>query len=239
MRGEDAEREMELETVTERPAPGAALDDEAIVTRVLGGETALFEILMRRYNQRLYRVALAILGNDGEAEDVMQDAYVRAYTHLAQFAGAARFSTWLTRIAVYEALARARRRRRVVEMDAMTDPAKENLTRSSARDPEARAIERDLRTVLEEALRTLPDLYRPVVLLRDVEGLTTAEAADCLGLSEPLVKVRLHRGRALLRRDLAGRARGVLAGAFPFHLSRCDRVVSAVLRRIGLTSSPS
>ena len=225
---------MELETTIERPAPGAALEDEEIVARVLGGEKALFEILMRRHNQRLYRVALAILRDDGEAEDVMQDAYVRAYTHLAQFAGAARFSTWLTRIAVYEALARARRRRRVVEIDAMPDPAKENLTKSAERSPEARAIERDLRAVLEEAVRALPDLYRPVVVLRDVEDLTTAETADCLGLSEPLVKVRLHRGRALLRRDLAGRARGALAEAFPFHLSRCDRVVSAVLRRIGL-----
>jgi RNA polymerase sigma-70 factor, ECF subfamily len=227
---------MELETTVEKPAPAGALEDEEIVARVLGGEKALFEILMRRYNQRLYRVALAILGNDGEAEDVMQDAYVRAYSHLAQFAGAARFSTWLTRIAVYEALARARRRRRVVEMDAMPDPAKENLTTSAERDPEERAIERDLRSVLETAIRALPELYRPVVLLRDVEGLTTAEAAGCLGLSEPLVKVRLHRGRALLRRDLAVRARGALSEAFPFHLSRCDRVVSAVLRRIGLAA---
>lgn len=227
---------MELETTIERPAPAGALDDEEVVARVLAGEKALFEILMRRYNQRLYRVALAILGNDGEAEDVMQDAYVRAYTHLAQFSGAARFSTWLTRIAVYEALARARRRRRVVEMDAMPDLSKEKLTTSAERDPEARAIERDLRAVLEEGIRALPDRYRPVVLLRDVEGLTTAETADCLGLTEPAVKVRLHRGRALLRRDLDSRARGALEGAFLFHLSRCDRVVSAVLRRIGLTS---
>jgi RNA polymerase sigma-70 factor (ECF subfamily) len=228
-----------LETVVEKPAPAGALEDEEIVARVLGGEKALFEILMRRYNQRLYRVALAILGDDGEAEDVMQDAYVRAYIHLAQFAGAARFSTWLTRIAVYEALARARRRRRMVEMDAMPDPSKEKLTTSAERDPEAKAIGRDLRAVLEEGIRALPDLYRPVVLLRDVEGLTTAEAADCLGLSEPVVKVRLHRGRALLRRDLDSRARGALAGAFQFHLSRCDRVVSAVLRRIGLLNLPS
>ena len=227
---------MELATTIERPAPAGALDDEEIVARVLAGEKALFEILMRRHNQRLYRVALAVLGDDGEAEDVMQDAYVRAYTHLAQFAGAARFSTWLTRIAVYEALARARRRRRVVEMDAMSDPSKEKLTTSTERDPEARAIERDLRAVLEEGIRALPDLYRPVVLLRDVEGLTTAETADCLGLTEPAVKVRLHRGRALLRRDLDCRARGALANTFPFHLSRCDRVVSAVLRRIGLAA---
>lgn len=217
-------------------APAGALADEEIVARVLGGEKALFEILMRRHNQRLFRVALGVLGNDGEAEDVMQDAYVRAYSHLGQFSGAARFSTWLTRIAVYEALARARRRRRVVEIDAMPDSSKETLTTSAERNPEERAIDRDLRSVLEAAVEHLPELYRPVVVLRDVEGLSTAETADCLGLSESLVKVRLHRGRALLRRDLTARSQGALAGAFPFHLSRCDRVVAAVLRRIGLAA---
>lgn len=225
---------MELDTTVETAAPAGALADEEIVTRVLAGEKALFEVLVRRYNQRLYRVALGILGNDAEAEDVMQDAYVRAYTHLAQFAGEARFSTWLTRIAVYEALARARRRRRAVEMDAMPDRAKETLTISTEQNPEERAIGRDLQSVLETAIQALPEAYRVVVLLRDVEGLNTAEAAGCLGLSEPLVKVRLHRGRAMLRRDLAARAHGALDGVFQFHLSRCDRVVAAVMRRIEL-----
>ena len=214
--------------------PAEQPSDEEIVARVLGGEKALFEILVRRYNQRLYRVALGILGDDGEAEDVMQDAYVRAYTHLGQFAGAARFATWLTRIAVYEALARARRRRRVVEIDAMPEPKRETLAPSTERDPEEKAIGRDLLAVLEAAIRSLPPTYRPVVLLRDVEGLSTAEVAYGLGLSEPVVKTRLHRGRALLRRDLAARAQGALGGAFSFHLSRCDRVVAAVLGRIGL-----
>ncbi|HEV8579544.1 MAG TPA: RNA polymerase sigma factor [Thermoanaerobaculia bacterium] len=223
---------MELDTTVERAAPAGALADEEIVTRVLAGEKALFEILVRRYNQRLYRVALGILGDDAEAEDVMQDAYVRAYSHLAQFAGEARFSTWLTRIAVYEALARARRRRRAVEMDAMPDRSKETLTISTERNPEERAIGRDLRSVLEAAIQALPEAYRIVVLLRDVEGLNTAEAAGSLGLSEPLLKVRLHRGRAMLRRDLASRAHGALDGVFQFHLSRCDRVVAAVMQRI-------
>jgi RNA polymerase sigma-70 factor, ECF subfamily len=227
---------MTLATMAEKPAPAGGLEDEEIVARVLAGEKQLFEILVRRYNQRLYRVALGILGDDAEAEDVMQDAYVRAYSHLAQFAGAARFSTWLTRIAVYEALARARRRRRVVEIDAMPDPAQEALTISAERDPEARAMNRDLRSVLEAAIQALPEPYRLVVLLRDVEGLGTAEAAGGLGLSEPLIKVRLHRGRALLRRDLAARAYGALHGVFELHLSRCDRVVAAVLRRIGLAA---
>lgn len=164
----------------------------------------------------------------------MQDAYVRAYTHLDQFAGQARFATWLTRIAVYEALARARRRRRVVEIDAMPDFQRDTLLGTDDRGPEQMAIDRDLVTVLEAAIRHLPETYRPVVVLRDVEGLSTQETADCLGLNEAVVKTRLHRGRALLRREIAARSTAVAPHVFPFHLSRCDRVVAAVLRRLGL-----
>lgn len=212
-----------------------SLSDEEVVARVRAGETALFEILMRRHNQRLYRVALGILGNDGEAEDVMQDAYVRAYTHLDQFAGRSAFATWLTRIAVHEALARRRWRTRFVEIDAMPDPRKNALPSlwSAEKGPEDRAVARGLQAVLESAIATLPDTYRPVVMLRDVQGLSTAETAECLDLTEPVVKVRLHRGRALLRRDLAARSGEVLGKAFEFGAARCDRMVEAVLARIG------
>src|SRR6185436_4709177 len=150
-----------MENAVAAPAVLTALSDEEVVARIRTGEGALFEILMRRYNQRLFRVALGILGNAGEAEDVMQDAYVRAYTHLDQFAGHARFATWLTRIAVYEALARARRRRRVVEIDAMPDFEREILLGTDEKGPEQRAIDRDLVTVLEDAIRHLPETYRP------------------------------------------------------------------------------
>ncbi len=223
-----------MENAVAAPAVLTALSDEEVVTRVRTGEGALFEILMRRYNQRLFRVALGILGNAGEAEDVMQDAYVRAYTHLDQFAGHARFATWLTRIAVYEALARARRRRRVVEIDAMPDFERDTLLGTDDKGPEQRAIDRNLVTVLEAAIRRLPETYRPVVVLRDVEGLSTQETADSLGLNEAVVKTRLHRGRALLRSEIAERSTAAAAQVFPFHLSRCDRVVAAVLRRLGL-----
>lgn len=213
----------------------ATLSDEEVVERVLAGETALFEILMRRYNQRLYRVARAILTDDGEAEDVMQDAYVRAYSHLDQFARRSSFSTWLTRIAVYEALARARRGRRLVRIDdpdrrgehAMRDP------RSTENGPEQQAIQRDLRSALETAIGALPESYRSVLMLREVEGMSTAETAECLGISEALTKTRLHRARAAMRREMESRSREVLAGSFSFHLSRCDRVVAAVFARIG------
>src|SRR4029079_2271763 len=156
---------------------------------------------MRRHNQRLYRVACGILGDPAEAEDVMQDAYVRAYAHLDQFAGRSSFATWLTRIAVNEALARTRWRSRFVEIDAMPETRKDALPSlwSPDKGPESQAIGRSLQAVLESAVAALPDTYRPVVMLRDVQGLSTAEAAECLDVSEAVVKVRLHRGRAMLR----------------------------------------
>ena len=223
-----------MENAVAAPAVLTTLSDEEVVARIRAGEGALFEILMRRYNQRLFRVALGILGDAGEAEDVMQDAYVRAYTHLDQFAGHARFATWLTRIAVYEALARRRRRRRVVEIDAMPDFQRETLLGTDDKGPEQRVIDRDLVAVLETAIRHLPETYRPVVVLRDVEGLSTQETADCLGLNEAVVKTRLHRGRALLRLEVAELSTAAAPQVFPFHLSRCDRVVAAVLSRLGL-----
>jgi RNA polymerase sigma-70 factor (ECF subfamily) len=212
------------------------LTDEEVVERVRAGETGLYEILMRRHNQRLYRVACGILGDGAEAEDVMQDAYVRAYAHLDQFAGRASFATWLTRIAVHEALARTRWRSRHVEIDAMPIPRQDALPSlwSTEKGPESQAVARSLQAVLEAAIADLPDTYRPVVMMRDVQGLSTAEAAECLDVSEAVVKVRLHRGRALLRREIAARTGEVLGRAFEFGAERCDRVVAGVLGRVGL-----
>jgi len=215
--------------------PSEALSDEEVVARVLAGERELFEILMRRYNQRLFRVARGILNDDAEAEDVMQDAYVRAYHHLDQFAGRARFATWLTRIAVHEALARARRRGRSVEIDAMPETRQESIAalRSAERDPERRAIDQNLKAVLESAIAALPANARLVLMLRDVEGLSTAATAECLEIEVPAVKTRLHRARGLLRRRLAEQAGAACTGAFAFQGARCDRVVAGVLARIG------
>jgi RNA polymerase sigma-70 factor, ECF subfamily len=214
-------------------SPLQTLSDEEVVERVLSGETELFEILMRRYNQRLYRVARAILADDGEAEDVMQDAYVRAYTHLNQFAGRARFATWLTRIAVHEALARARRGRRLVQIEDVSQRKETAMISSSTeRGPEQQAIQRDLQSILEIAIEGLPESFRSVLVLREVEGLSTAETAESLGITEALVKTRLHRARAALRDGLENRSRAALASSFSFHLSRCDRVVAAVFERI-------
>jgi RNA polymerase sigma-70 factor, ECF subfamily len=214
------------EAGTERP-DARLLSDEEVVERVRNGEPALFEILMRRYNQRIYRAARAIVRDDAEAEDVMQDAYVRAYASLGQFAGRATFATWLTKIAVHEALARVRRRGRFVDIE-------ETMPRlvSSAPNPEQRVSDRELGAALESAVDDLPDAFRAVFMLRDVEGLSTAETAESLGINEDTAKTRLHRARAILRGRLLSRATDLLPGTFSFGQSRCDRVVAAVLARI-------
>ena len=220
--------------VTEVPLRQEPLSDEEVVARVLAGDTSIFEVLMRRHNQRLYRVARAILRNDAEAEDVMQDAYVRAYEHLEQFAGRAKFSTWLTRIAVHEALARRRRCKRYEELEPTSDREGDPMDRfaSFMLNPEQQTSNSELRELLEQAVEKLPDDYRSVFMLRDLEEMSTADTAYALEITEENVKVRLHRARALLRKNLfalAGEARNL---AFQFHAVRCDRVVKNVFDRI-------
>ncbi|HEY6305642.1 MAG TPA: RNA polymerase sigma factor [Candidatus Angelobacter sp.] len=208
--------------------------DEEAISRILAGETGLFEIIMRRYNQRLYRVTRAILRDDGEAEDVIQDAYVRAYQHLDQFAGKAAFSTWLTRIAVNEALARKRRRGRLegLEIVQTTEERMATPESSSIIDPESRAAQLQVRQLLEEAIESLPEDYRTIIIMRDVEEMDVAETAASLGVSESVVKTRLHRARAALRKELYARSQGRVTDLYPFHAPRCDRVVQAVFDRI-------
>ena len=219
---------------------GSRLSDAEVVDRVKAGETALFEVLMRRYNQRLYRVARSILGNDGEAEDVMQESYVRAYAHLDQFAGRSSFSTWLTKIAVYEALARARRSDRLDTIEALQERDDQEMVAvaSKNRDPERQMFDKEVKTLLETAIDRLPHDYRLVFALREIEEMDTAATAECLGVSEEVVKTRLHRARALIRQDLYRQAGATSPAAFQFHLSRCDRVVDAVLRRISRSEPP-
>jgi RNA polymerase sigma-70 factor, ECF subfamily len=207
-----------------------AIPDDVVVERIRGGQSALYEILMRRYNQRIYRVALSILQDPAEAEDVMQETYVRAWRYLDQFAGQAKFSTWMTKIAVYEALARLRRRAPMEHIDAVPEGKLQVVNKD---DPERQAYDRELRVVLERAIDTLPTGYRSVFVMRLVEGLNVADTAACLDLTEETVKTRLHRARSLLRRELQERAGIVAPQAFPLHRSRCDRVVDLVFERIG------
>ena len=204
--------------------------DEELVQRVVAGDAGLFEILMRRHNQRIYRAVRAVLRGDEETEDVMQQAYLNAYQALHQFAGDAQFSTWLTRIAVNEALGRRRKRLRV-EVQGKDD-VDITLVESSEPDPEQRASQTELREVMQREVEALPDTFRAVVMMRDVEGLSTAETAQCLGISDDLVKQRLHRARAMLRENLYQRAGVTLNSLFAFGNSRCDRVVGNVMAAI-------
>ena len=210
----------------------AALSDEEVVRRVIEGEPALFEILMRRYNRRLFRVTRSIVTNDLEAEDIIQDAYVRAYEHLNQFEGRARFSTWLTKIAIYEAYARVRRvdYQKVDSISALEGQGLD--VKSKGRDPEQQLYDGELKMVLEKAFDALPNDYRSVFMLREIEGLSTAETAACLEISEENVKTRLHRARALLQRELYSLAEANGNVAFQFLGARCDRIVARVLERI-------
>jgi len=214
-------------------AGAAALSDEEVVERVLSGDTALYEVVMRRYNTRLYRVARSILKNDGEAEDVMQDAYVRAFQHLGQFEGRARFSTWLTRIAVHEALARAHKAKRFEDWDDMNESMQNEIgVTPQTSNPESETASVEMSKILEQAIENLPEAYRAVVMMRDVEDMSTAETAECLSLTEGNVKVRLHRAHGMLRKELYETARISAADAFPFHAPRCDRVVASVFARL-------
>ena len=209
--------------------------DEEIVDRVKSGDTALYEIIMRRYNQRLYRVARAILRDDAESEDVMQDAYVRAYQHLDQFAGRAPFSTWLTRIAVHEALARLRSRKRNEQLSETEEDGDllMNIAEPSP-GPEDNASIAEASQFLEAAVLELPEQYRRVVILRDIEDMSTAETAAVLDLTEENVKVRLHRGRSMARNWLMSKIGAGAKDAFPFMGVRCDRVVAAVFARLAI-----
>lgn len=206
----------------------ATLSDEEVVERVLAGDTALYEILMRRYNQRLFRVARGILADDAEAEDVMQETYVRAFRELAGFRGEARFATWLTRIACHEALARAQKRRRLVPIEGGEPPGPppEGL------DPERELGNRELQAILRRAVEGLPDPLRSVFCLREIEGLSTEQTADALGLSVENVRVRLHRAKLSLRQTLDRRIGREVRRLYLFDGARCDRVVEGVFARL-------
>jgi RNA polymerase sigma-70 factor, ECF subfamily len=215
------------------------MSDEELLQLVRAGDTALFEVLMRRYNQRLYRVVRSIMGNSNEIEDAIQQAYVNAYFHLNQFAERARFATWLTKIAIHEALARARRRRPLSEGEPIDTKMVEPASRLP--DPEQQAFASEVSRMLEAAVESLPENYRVVFMLREVEGLSTMDTADCLEINEDTVKTRLHRARGLLRDELYARAGAATAEAFQFHAPRCDRVVARVMEQIAAvpTSLPA
>ncbi len=221
-------------------APDSLLTDLEVVARVRSGDVASYEILMRRHNQRLYRVIRALISDATEIEDVMQHAYVAAFTHLDQYAERALFSTWLCRIGVNEALARIRHGRR--ERLHVVDDAREDLGEVGQRpteSPEESVSRRELAGHLEAAIDRLPEIYRLVFLLREVEEMSTTESAECLGVSEEVIKVRLHRARRLLRDALGTRLGEATPEAFLFHAPRCDRVVANVFASLAALAAPT
>lgn len=212
--------------------PSGHIEDEALVARVLAGERECFGLLVRRYNQRLFRVVRAIVSSDAEAEDSVQQAYVACYANLRQFEGAAKFSTWLTRIAINEGLQRVRARKRASELLAQGTVSDWRAGTGSTHTPEEQASTRQLGKLLEAAIDALPEPCRVAVVLREVEGLSTAETAHCLGLSEEAVRVRIHRARELLREALYEKVGAGSAEVFPFAGSRCENMVERVLEHI-------
>ena len=208
-------------TATITPPP-AQWTDEELVAGIRAGEARLFELLMRRYNPRVYRAIRSILRDETETEDAMQAAYLSAYAHLREFEGRSTFSTWLTRIAIHEALAR---KRRVERAETQETPVPQESS-----NPEQEAGGREMGRLLSTAIDALPEHYRSVFVLRSVEEMSVEETAECLELEPATVKTRLHRARALLRRSLLQSID--LRTALPFEAPRCNRVVEAVLAKI-------
>lgn len=218
-----------LADIADAASPTAALSDADVVRRVRAGEQALFEVLLRRHDRRVYRTVRAILRDEDEVEDAMQQAWIQAYLHLGEFQGNSAFSTWLVRIAANEALQRLRKRGPFAPV-AISD--EEEDTMSSGQDPEERAAAREAIQLLERAVDALPAHHRLVFMLREVEGLSTADTAAALGIAEDAAKVRLHRAKAALRHSLEETVGGAVEDAFPFHAPRCNRIVERVMEAI-------
>jgi RNA polymerase sigma-70 factor (ECF subfamily) len=207
-------------------------------------KAAAFEAIMRSHNGRLFRVARAILKDDAEAEDALQDAYLEAYRHMSDFRGDAQLSTWLTRIVVNQSLMRLRRQRRerVIIPFGARDKAQEreeiDVPDDKAESPSNAAMRAEFRRLLEDRIDQLPVAFRTVFVMREVEDMTVEETAECLGIPPATVRTRLFRARALLREALARDVDTATAGVFGFAGTRCDRIVAAVLARIAEVDSP-
>ena len=218
---------------------GLAVDDAELVRRALARDGGAFRAIMKKYNQRLYRLARGIVRNDSEAEDIVQEAYVRAFTHLEDFRGDASLVTWLSRIAINEALGRLRSRRPSVDLSTfeaqgMQAEVIQFPLPSKLDDPERTMAQRQLLQLVEDATDKLPEVYRIVFVARVIEGLSVEETAEILHLRPETVKTRLHRARRLVREQLDKQIGPVLMDAFPFAGRRCERVTAAVLHRLGL-----
>ncbi len=213
--------------------------DTGLAARVAAGDRGAFQQLMRRHNTALFRAARAILRDDADAEDALQEAYLSAYRHIGEFRGQSRLSTWLTRIVINQSLGRLRSRRRdnVVELlgDRATAPVQEaahNAAGEQADSPETGAMRNELRRLLERKIDELPLAFRTTFILREVEEMTIDEVAECLAVPAATVRTRVFRARALLRASLAVELDLATNDVFGFAGTRCDRMVAGVLGRL-------
>jgi len=216
--------------------PTAASSEMGLVRRAMAREGNAFRTIMKTHNQRLYRIARGVVRNDAEAEDIVQEAYVRAFAHLDAFRGESSLATWLSRIVINEALGRLRKRRRTVAMPENPQAEIIQFPLNPSDDPERTMAQRQILELVERATDSLPDVYRSVFVARVIEGLSIEETAELLGVRPETVKTRLYRARALVRKALDDQIGPVLLDAFPFAGRRCDRLTSAVMRRLGLES---
>lgn len=216
-------------------------DERQLVERARHKDREAVRLLIKQQNRRLYRIARSIVRNDADAEDVLQEAYVRAFANLDGFRGEARFGTWLARIVINEALSCVRRRRPTVEIDGVSDNPFLNAqiiafpNAGRERDPEAAMARDQIRVLIERAIDKLPDGFREILIARLIEELSVEETAELFGILPQTVKTRLFRARALLRAELAKHVGPVLEDAFPFAGRRCERLTEVVLARLGLT----
>jgi RNA polymerase sigma-70 factor, ECF subfamily len=232
MQGRDATRVIDFD----------ALGDAELVQLARQRDAGAFRAIMRRYNRRLYRVARSVTRDDSEAEDVVQEAYLRALTNLGAFRGDSSLATWLTRIALNEALGRLRRRRPTVELSTLDAEGHDEThvipfpLMTANCDPERTVAQREIRLLLERAIDDLPEIFRIVFVMREIEELSVEETANFLNMPEATVKTRLHRARRLLRQALDEQLAPALADTFPFDGMRCTRMADKVLERLGLSS---
>ncbi len=223
------------------PAPAAAsvlFSEQDLIARARQGEEAAVRLIVRQNNRRLFRVARSILKDDWEAEDAVQETYVRAFSRLSEFEGRSRLSTWLTRIVVNEALGRLRRRRPGVDFAEVERGATDNgqlvpfPLAAPQLDPERVMAQSQLNSVLEKAIDALPDVYRIVLVARVIEEMSVEETAGLFGLKPETVKTRLHRARALLRRELEDSVGPLLTDTYQFGGARCERMADRVIARL-------
>ena len=224
--------------------PAAEPQEAALVSRAAAGETEAVRQIIKTHNQRLYRLVRAVLRNNADAEDVLQEAYLNAFTHLDTFEGSASLSTWLSRIALNAALMRLRAQKRL-KRTAVTVPAPTAghmdaeiipfpLSHSTTADPERIMAQRQLLTLVEEATDALPESFRLVFVARIIEGLSAEETAAALNIPVATVKTRLHRARKLIRTQLEEQIGPILINAFPFAGMRCARLTETVIIKLGL-----